>query len=120
MTIERVKNTVYDLQTFAGDSGSINITNIPTDKSTYVIYIEVKGKQTIKKSIVLNGADNCQFFFSVEDTIALGIGSWEYGIKICDSAGNPVIENTYIPDLRIGNRAMFFVYPERVEGIPNE
>ena len=120
MTIERVKNTVYDLQTFVGDSGNINITNIPTDKSTYVIYVEVKGKQTIKKSLALNGADNCQFFFSVEDTVALGVGSWEYGIKICDSAQNPVIENTYIPDLRIGNRAMFFVYPERVEGIPNE
>lgn len=120
MTIERVKNTVYDLQTFSGDSGNVNITNIPTDKDSYVIYMEVKGKVTIKKSIPLNGADHCQFVFTVAETVALGVGSWEYGIKICDANETPVVENTYIPDLRIGNRAMFYVYPERVEGIPNE
>lgn len=120
MTIERVKNTVYDLQTFVGDSGVVNITNIPTDKNTYVIYMEIKGKAIIKKEITLNGADTCQFVFSVFDTKALGVGSWEYGVKICDSSENPVIENTYIPDLRVGNKAMFFVYPERVEGIIND
>ena len=120
MTIERVKNTVYDLQTFVGDSGVVNITNIPTDKDTYVIYMEVKGKTTIKKEIILNGLDSCQFVFSVLETKALGVGNWEYGIKICDSSETPVVENTYIPDLRVSNKAMFIVYPERVEGIINE
>jgi len=120
MTIERVKNTIYDLQTFVGDSGVVNITNIPTDKNSYVIYMEVHGKTHIKKSIVLNGSDNCQFEFSVFDTKALGVGNWEYGIKICDSTQTPVVENTYIPDLRVSNKAMFFVYPERVEGAINE
>lgn len=120
MTIERVKNTVYDLQTFVGDSGVVRITNIPTDKTTYVIYMEVRGRVTLQKYINLNGADNCQFDFSVEDTKALGQGTWEYGIKICDSSVSPVVENTYIPDLRIGNRAMFYIYPERVEGISND
>ena len=120
MTIERVKNTIYDLQTFVGDSGVVNITNIPTDKNTYVIYMEVHGKTEIKKSITLNGADTCQFEFSVFDTKALGVGNWEYGIKICDSSESPVVENTYIPDLRVSNKATFFVYPERVEGVINE
>ena len=120
MTIERVKNTVYDLQTFVGDSGVVNITNIKNDKTTYTIYMEVHGRVDLKKSIALNGADNCQFVFSVADTVSLGVGNWDYGIKICDSSVDPVVENTYIPDLRVGTTAKFVVYPERVEGIVNE
>lgn len=120
MTIERVQNTIYDLQTFVGDSGVVNITNIPIDKITYVIYMEVRGKTILKKSIVLNGASECQFEFSVADTKALGVGNWEYGVKICDSTDDPVVENTYIPDLRVCNTAKFIVYPEIVEGVINE
>lgn len=114
MTIEKVKSTNYDLQTFSGDSGSIRINNIPTDSNDYVAYIEIKGKTTIIKSVELNGADNCTFRFTPDETKALGVGKYEYGIKICKK--NTDEENTYIPDLRIGEKASFIVYPERAAG----
>lgn len=118
MTVERVRNTLYDLQTFLGDSGSITISNIPTDSQDYVIFLEINGKVAIKKSIALNGADTCTFDLSASETTSLGVGTFPYGIKICNSTDGS--ENTYIPDLRNGNRASFTVYPERVEGIDNE
>lgn len=114
MTIEKVKNTNYDLQTFSGDSGSITINNIPTDSPDYVIYISIKGATEVSKSIELNGAETCTFTFTPEETKSLGIGTFTYGIKLCKK--NTTEENTYIPDLRIGERANFIVYPERVAG----
>lgn len=115
MTIEKVRNTKYNLQTFAGDSGVIKISNIPTESPNYIIYLEIHGNNDITKSVVLNGADNCEFELTPEETLALGAGNWEYGIKICDSV--TLEENTFIPDLRISNKAMFIVYPQKAEGL---
>ena len=117
MTIEVQKGFKYNLQTFAGDSGTITVSNIPTDVSTYVIYMEIHGKTTIEKSVVLDGASSCVFSFTPNETISLGVGSWEYGIKICDS--DTGIENTVVPDLRVSNKAIFTVYPEKAEGTDN-
>lgn len=118
MTIERVRNTLYDLQTFLGDSGSITVSNIPTDSDNYVIYLEINGKEKIEKSIALNGAEECTFDLSASETTSLGVGTFPYGIKICNTEDGS--ENTYVPDLRNGNRASFTVYPERVAGLDNE
>ena len=117
MTIEVIKNTEFDLQTFAGDTGSVTITNIPTDSQDYVAYMEIKGKETIKKSITLNGDNTCTFEFTANETASLGVGKFSYGIKICLNNGS--VEDTYIPDLRLSNMANFIVYPERVAGTDN-
>ena len=117
MTVERVKGTLYDLQTFAGDSGTISVSHIPTDSEHYVIYLEINGNETIKKSVVLNGADNCIFELTPNETLSLGVGTFSYGIKICNT--NNGDENTYVPNLCKCNRANFIVYPERAEGIVN-
>lgn len=117
MTIDVSKGFKYNLQTFAGDSGSITISNIPTDKQTYVIYMEVRGRTKIEKSVTLNGASSCVFSFTPDETKSLGVGCWEYGIKLCDTETG--VENTFVPDLRVSDKAIFTVYPEKVGGIEN-
>lgn len=117
MTIEIQTGSKYNLVTFSGDSGFLTVSNIPTDSSSYVIYMEVNGKTKIVKSIALNGLSTCSFSFTPTETISLGVGSWEYGIKLCNTSTG--VENTLVPDLRISNKAIFTVYPERVEGAEN-
>ena len=117
MTIEIQNGFKYNLQTFSGDSGSVTISGLPTDSQNYVVYIEIKGKTKIEKNIALNGESLCVFSFTPEETESLGVGNWEYGVKICNPDLN--IEDTLIPDLRISNKAIFTVYPKRVEGTDN-
>lgn len=117
MTIEVQNGYKYNLQTFSGDSGSITISGLPTDSQNYVVYMEVNGKTKIEKSVALNGLSSCVFSFMPNETKSLGVGSWEYGIKICDSTTD--VENTLVPDLRISNKSFFNVYPEKVEGTEN-
>ena len=117
MTIEIQNGFKYNLQTFSGDSGSVTISGLPTDSQNYIVYLEIKGKVRIEKSVALNGASLCVFSFTPAETESLGVGSWEYGVKICDSTRG--IEDTLIPDLRASNKATFTVYPERVKGTAN-
>lgn len=117
MTIQVQTGSKYNLETFAGDSGFITISNIPTDSPSYVIYMEIKGQTSLEKTITLNGQDTCTFSFTPNETIALGVGSWEYGIKLCNT--DTGIENTLVPDLRVCSKAIFVVYPEKVEGADN-
>lgn len=112
MTILLVKNTMYNLQTFLGDSGTITIGNLPTDSEGYTLYLEVHGKETIVKEKALNGASETEIDFTVEDTTALGVGQWPWGVKI--SASDE--EDTYIPDPRVAPQALFIVMPKAVEG----
>lgn len=113
MTIARVKNSMYDLQTFLGDSGVLLIGNIPTDKPDYTLYMEINGQKKIEKSVALNGADNASIEITVEDTTKLGVGQWPYGVKLCSGQD----EDTYIPDLRVAPTALFIVRPKAVEGV---
>lgn len=117
MTIEVQKGFRYNLQTFAGDSGSLTISGIPTDSQNYVIYMEIRGRTKLEKSVALNGADTCVFSFSVSDTLSLGVGCWEYGIKLCNTDTGD--ENTLVPDLRFSDKAFFVVHSEKVEGATN-
>lgn len=115
MTICRIKNSMYDLQTFLGDSGVLSIGNIPTDKPNYVLYMEIMGKDKVEKSVALNGADSTNIEITVADTTKLGVGQWPYGVKLCSGQD----EDTYIPDLRVAPNALFVVRPKAVEGTIN-
>lgn len=116
MTIQRVNNTMYNLQTFLGDSGTVTISNLPTDSDAYVLYMEINGKQTVTKTKPLNGEASVDVDISVQDTTNLGIGQWPYGVKLA----NGDEEDTYIPDLRVSPQALFIVNKKAVEGPTNE
>lgn len=115
MTILQVKNTMYDLETFLGDSGTITIGNLPTDSNNYTLWIQVNGKQTVIKNYALNGASEQEVDFSVEDINSIGQGQWPYGVKL----SNGDEEDTYIPDLRVSPQALFVVKKLVVEGPTN-
>lgn len=115
MTIQLIKNTMYDLETFLGDSGTITIGNLPTDSDNYTLWLQVNGKQTVIKSYALNGAAEQEVDFSVEDIKSIGQGQWPYGVKL----SNGTEEDTYIPDLRVSPQALFVVKKLVVEGPVN-
>lgn len=112
MTISRICNTPYDLQTWDGDSGTITIKGLPTDVNDYVLFLEIHGKKDVIKEIALNGAAEASIDITVEDTEKLGAGQWTYGVKLCQGG----TENTLIPNLKIGPKARFIVNPKVVEG----
>lgn len=114
MTISKIPNSNYNLQTWVGDSGSIRFSGFPTDDD-YTFYCEIHGKTDIVKEIALNREPSVIVDISVEDTEALGQGRWPYGVKICKGE----IENTLIPDI-IQNQAFFIVNKKLVEGTENE
>lgn len=115
MTIARVANTPYNLQTWEGDSGTITIRNIPNDSDDYVLYLEIRGKSKIEKEFPLNGESEMSIDITVEDTEALGPGQWPYGVKLVQGEN----ENTLIPNLVIGGKATFIVNKKVVEGTTN-
>ena len=112
MTISRICNTPYDLQTWDGDSGTITIKGLPTDVNDYVLFLEIHGKHDVIKELALNGAAEASFDITVADTERLGAGQWFYGVKLCQGG----TENTLIPNLKIGPKAKFIVNPKVVEG----
>lgn len=116
MTIQRVNNTMYNLQTFLGDSGAVTISNLPTDSNNYILWLQVNGKQTVIKNYALNGAAEQEVDFSVDDIKNIGQGQWPYGVKL----SNGDEEDTYIPDLRVSPQALFIVNKKAVEGPTNE
>lgn len=115
MTIARVLNTPYDLQTWVGDSGLLTIKNLPTEENDYTLFVEIRGKSTIIKEVALEGAEEVSIDFTVEDTEALGPGQWPYGIKLVRGES----ENTLVPNLKIGGKATFIVNKKVVEGSVN-
>lgn len=116
MTILLVKNTAFNLQTFYGDSGSVTIENIPTDRQDYTLYMEINGENTVQKVAQPNGEASVIIDFTIEDIKSLGQGQWSYGVKIASSD----TEDTYIPDYRVASQALFIVKPQVVEGPTNE
>lgn len=115
MTICAVKGSMYNLQTFLGDSGVLSIGNIPTDKPDYVLYMEIHGKTDVVKQFPLRGADNATIEITAADTTSLGVGQWPYGVKLCSGLD----EDTYIPDLRVSPSALFIVNKEMAKGTTN-
>ena len=115
MTIQLVKNSLFDLQTYVGDSGILTIGNIPTNMPNYVLYFEARGKKTVIKTKELHGASETDIDITVQDTKDLGVGRWPYGVKLCTGD----TEDTYIPDQRIAPEAYIIVRKEVVEGTIN-
>lgn len=115
MTLCLVKGTMYNLQTFLGDSGVLSIGNIPTNKQDYVLYMEIHGKSDVVKQVSLNGSDSATIEITAADTASLGVGQWSYGVKLCSGTD----EDTYIPDLRISPTALFIVNKEMAKGTTN-
>ena len=115
MTIARVLNTPYDLQTWVGDSGTLTIRGLPTDQDDYVLFVEIRGKSNVIKELQLNGEEEVSIDFTVADTEALGPGQWPYGIKLVQGES----ENTLVPNLKIGGKATFIVNKKVVEGSVN-
>lgn len=118
MTICVQRGFKYNLQTFVGDSGTVSVSGFPTDSPNYVAYMEVKGRTNLIKEVALNGESGCDFQFTPSDTKSLGVGSWNYGIKLCNTEDGS--ENTLIPSLCNGDVALFVVNPERVTGIDDQ
>ena len=112
MTISRICNTPYDLQTWDGDSGTITIKGLPKDADDYVLFMEIHGNEDVVKEIALNGESEISIDITVADTEKLGAGQWQYGVKLCQGG----TENTLIPNLKIGPRALFVVNKKVVEG----
>lgn len=116
MTISRIANTPYDLQTWDGDSGTITIKGLPADSDDYVLFMEIHGSVDVVKEIPLNGESEISIELTVADTESLGAGQWTYGVKLCKDGK----ENTLIPNLKIGPRALFIVNHKVVEGEDDE
>lgn len=119
MSIAKIKNTDYNLQTYCGDSGSIKLSGL-SGITGATLYFEIKGNQSIIKEIALTGVNEVYVNIDVADTEALGVGSWEYGVKICKEVESGVYaEDTVIPKLGTAcgcNKALFIVNEKRVEG----
>lgn len=115
MSIEKIENSKYGLQTFVGDSGTVLISNIPTDSLNYSLYLTIHGRSTIEKVAQLNGADNYTFTITPTETKQITAGTWEYAVKICNSQLGT--EDTCVPDFSTERKALFVVYPEKVKGI---
>ena len=112
MTIAKIPNTPYGLQTWDGDSGNLTFTGLPTDHDDYEFFMEVHGATDIVKTAQLNGESEVDVEFTVADTTALGVGRFPYGVKVCRNG----IENTLIPNLSVSNQAHFIVNKKVVEG----
>lgn len=68
MTISRIANTPYDLQTWDGDSGTITIKGLPHDVDDYVLFLEIHGKEDVVKEYALNGESQISIDIDVADT----------------------------------------------------
>lgn len=113
-----------------GDSGTLTVNDLPTDKS-YTVYFAIKDKKrnTIGTEMSLNsGAQSAVSFFISADltnllTVPLSKESEEYyyGVKICATVNDVTSEETLIiGESDISDMNTITVYPKRVEGVVND
>lgn len=111
-----------------GDSGTLTVNDLPTDKS-YTVYFAIKDKKrnTIGDEMYLtsNSQSAVSFFISADLTDLLTVPmskeseEYYYGVKICstDTQTNVTSEETLIiGDSDISDMNTITVYPKRVEG----
>jgi len=112
---------------YQGDSGSLTINGIPTDKN-YTVYFAIQNekRQAIGNEIYVssNNASNVVFSITPSLTNLLTVKANEdyaiyyYGVKLCDNNTN--LEDTLqIAGSALGDLNTITVYPKKVEGIVN-
>lgn len=116
-----------DVKCRLGDSGSIHLTDIPTDDDYKVSFAVFNpADRMILNEVSVDSENNSELDIpiSVDFTTSLGVGRFFYGIKLTDSEGQ---EQTVVPGATEdadGNMAMpnpptFTVKPKLVEGGEN-
>ena len=116
-----------DIKCRLGDSGSIHVTDIPTDddyKVSFAVFNPTDRMILNEVSVQSDNASALDIPISVAFTESLGVGRFFYGIKLTDSEGQ---EQTVVPGAiedTAGNMAMpnpptFTVKPKLVEGGTN-
>lgn len=112
-----------------GDSGTLTVNDLPTDKS-YTVYFAIKDKKrnTIgdEISVSSNSQSAVSFFLDSDLTDLLTVPinkeseEYYYGVKICATENNITSEETLIiGDSDISDMNTITVYPKRVEGYTN-
>lgn len=113
-----------DIKCRLGDSGSITITDIPTDddyKVSFAVINPVDMEILQEVSVQSDNEEEIEIPISVSFTTSLGVGKFFYGLKLTDSNGE---EQTVIPmayededgNVGINNPNTFTVKPLLVEG----
>ena len=113
-----------------GDSGTLTVNDLPTDKS-YTVYFAIKDKKrnTIgsEMSLVSNAQSAVSFFISADLTNLLTVPlskeseEYYYGVKICATVNDVTSEETLIiGESDISDMNTITVYPKRVEGVVND
>ena len=114
-----------DITLIQGDSGTITVNGIKTDKP-YTVYFGIQDRKRkpvgTEISVNSNGMSTVVFELTGELTDLLTVDknksaeTYFYGIKVCDSQSH--FENTLIfGDGGIGSLNTITVFPRKVEGI---
>ena len=116
-----------DVKCRLGDSGSIHLTDIPTDddyKVSLAVFNPADRMILNEVSLQSDNASELDVPINVAFTESLGVGRFFYGIKLTDSEGQ---EQTVVPgatedsegNMAIPNPPTFTVKPKLVEGGTN-
>jgi len=112
---------------YQGDSGSLTINGIPTDKN-YTVYFAIQNEKRlpIGSEIYVSSNNNTSVIFSITPSLTNLLtvkanedyATYYYGVKLCDSGTN--LEDTLqIAGSALGDLNTITVYPKKVEGIVN-
>lgn len=109
---------------YQGDSGTLTINGLPTDKNYFVYFgVQDEKRAPIGSELMVetNRAPSISFVIlaSVSDNWEVKKGedfaTYYYGIKICDGVN---LEDTlFIGGLDFGENNTITVYPKKVEGV---
>lgn len=109
---------------YQGDSGTLTVNGLPTDKD-YSVYFAVQDEKRNKigSEIVVNSnySSTISFVFlpAITDNWQVNKNdeytTYYYGIKICD--GENLEDTLFIGGLDFGDNNTINVYPKKVEGV---
>lgn len=133
MSLYRKNET--DLQMYSGDTGSLRINGLPTDKN-YKVYLEVTRGSNLEKIFEImvesNGSSSIVFDISAEKSNLLTVKNinapevFYWAVKLCDENGT---EDTILPKTEVDHETglatfakpyKLFVNYKMVEGEVNE
>lgn len=119
-----IVNEQGNITCYQGDSGTLSINGLPTDKNYYVCFAvqdekrnKIGGEITIETnglpavSFVINPAITDKWIVDKGEDVA----TYYYGIKICD--GVNMEDTLFVGGLDFGENNTITVYPKKVEGV---